>query len=76
MGSQNLELVSKGTETHQGKRTRKGRGQEELPLGMVQRGWQGHDREDSIPEDLGAGLVPAAFSSRDRGWKKVYTKSH
>lgn len=30
----------------------------------------------TVPEALGARPLPAAFSSRGRGWKKVYTKSH
>lgn len=40
------------------------------------RSWKKRHREGTVPEDLGAGLVPTAFSSRGRGWKKVYTKSH
>lgn len=50
-------------------------GAEEVTLGMVQRHWQ-KCHNGTVPEDLGAGLVFTAFSSRGRGWKKVYTKSH
>ena len=45
--------------------------------------WLNNNREagrsvtdSTVPEDLGARLLPAAFSSLGRGWKKVYTKSH
>lgn len=50
-------------------------GQEREPS-EAQRAWQGPPGEGTVPEDFGAGLAPAAFSSRGRGWKKVYTKSH
>lgn len=38
--------------------------------------WQKRHRDGTIPEDLGARLLPAVFSSLGRGWKKVYTRSH
>ena len=38
--------------------------------------WQKCHSDSTIPEDLGARLLPAVFSSLGRGWKKVYTKSH
>lgn len=48
----------------------------EINLGNGSEDWQKCHREGTVPEDLEARLVPAAFSSRGRGWKKVYTKSH
>lgn len=48
----------------------------ETALGNGSAGLAEVSQRRPVPEDLGAGLVPAAFSSRGSGWKKVHTKSH